>query len=502
MFHIIIIDDEKTIRDGIYRHIKRTYPNLCIDGAFADGKEAIEFLKDNPVDIVITDIRMSEKSGIDVAKFVHENGSDSKIIFLSGYQEFEYAKQAIQYNVKYYLPKPVKLSELNDALDDLINQLRSEHLENTEREKKKQHLQSLLSYVKHDFYSDILLGILNQKEEIIQRAAKIGLADSFLPETQCAVFSITVTNAHAWHYEYDDLYTSIQNLLREITGLRTAIPIIQEKHKILYIGEFVGFLSAEALSKSLITDLNTIRQNASDLLNVIFFYELLFCGKDIFSLTNYRNLPHENASKSVLLEDKYKDLLSKFLSHDKEGAQNLLDKIKLYTKDMSLEESRSLLLQLFQKISDNISKNLYFSSPLNFEDSSTQEELFLQAHHALNSFFQHISENTQDFENETITRAKQFIKDHFAEDIGLEDVAGFVYLNPVYFSRFFKQYTDMTMTDYLTSLRIAHATELLKEHKCKIHEISKACGYKSSKYFAKIFKQCTGLTPSEFSKLH
>ncbi len=502
MFHIIIIDDEKTIRDGICRHIKRAYPNLCLDGAFADGKEAIEFLKNNKVDIVVTDIKMSEKSGIDVAKFLHESGADSKVIFLSGYQEFEYAKQAIQYNVKYYLPKPVKLTELNEALDELINQLLSKRLESTELEKEKQYLQSLLSFVKHDFYSDILLGILEQKDEIIQRAAKIGLADNFLPETQCAVFSVTVTNAHAWHYEYDDLYTSIQNLMREVTGLRAAIPITQEKHKILYIGEFSGYASAEALNESLSANLNTILQNASDLLHVTFLYDVLFCGKDIFSLADYRIFSHENSSKSVLLEDKYKDLLSRILSNDKEGARNLLDKIQLYTQDLTLEESRTLLLQLFQKFSDSISTNLQHSLSPAFNDGNTKEELFLQAQRLLESIFNHISENAQGFENETITRAKQFIKEHYAEDIGLEDVAGFVYLNPVYFSRFFKQYTDMTMTDYLTSLRIEHAIELLKEHKCKIHEVSKACGYKSSKYFAKIFKQCTGLTPSEFSKLH
>jgi len=500
MFHIIIIDDEQTIRDGISHHIKRAYKDLSLDGSFADGKEAIDFLRHNKVDIVITDIRMSENSGIDVAKFLYENNTETKIIFLSGYQEFEYAKQAIQYNVKYYLPKPVKLSELNDALDDLLSQLADKRRETSVLEKEKQHLQNLLSIVKHDFYSDILLGILNGQTEILQRAHKIGLAESFLTQTQCAVFSMTVTNASSWRYGYDDLYTSLQNLLREIVNLETAIPIIQEKHKIVYIGEFSRFVSDSALQKSLESDLNMITQSAAEFLKIECNCEILFYGRDIFSLKNYHGLAHGNAASPVLLEDKYKDLLSRILAHDTEGAQDILNKLELYAQTLTLEDCRQLLSQLFQKIFHNL--DLHLLLDLTFTQSDSQEALFNQSRELLASIAHHTAESPQDFENETIARAKQYIEEHFTEDIGLEDVAGFVYLNPVYFSRFFKQYTDMTMTDYLTRLRINRASELLREHRLKIHEISHACGYKSSKYFAKIFKQHTGLTPSEFSKIN
>ena len=115
MFNTIIVDDEETIREGLSKYIGRSFPELNIIGVFSDGKDAIEFLESNHSDVVLTDIKMSEKSGIDVAQFIFENSPDTKVVFLSAYQEFEYAKQAIKYGVKNYLSKPIKLSELNES---------------------------------------------------------------------------------------------------------------------------------------------------------------------------------------------------------------------------------------------------------------------------------------------------------------------------------------------------------------------------------------------------
>ena len=137
MFHAIIVDDEQTIRDGIAKHIKRKFPNITIDGIFSNGKYAIDFLSSNSPDIIITDIKMSLKNGIDIAKYVFENIPSTKIILISGYQEFEYAKQAINYNVNYYLSKPVKVKELDNAIDELISQLKTEMQAHTLLEQEK-----------------------------------------------------------------------------------------------------------------------------------------------------------------------------------------------------------------------------------------------------------------------------------------------------------------------------------------------------------------------------
>ena len=97
-----------------------------------------------------------------------------------------------------------------------------------------------------------------------------------------------------------------------------------------------------------------------------------------------------------------------------------------------------------------------------------------------------------------IEKAKEYIAEHYADNISLYDVANYVFLNASYLSRLFKQYTGENFRDYLISIRITKAAELIKQNKYKIYEISELCGYKNPKYFAQQFKQVTGLSPTEY----
>lgn len=497
MFNTIIVDDEETIREGLSKYIGRSFPELNIIGVFSDGKDAIEFLESNHSDVVLTDIKMSEKSGIDVAQFIFENSPDTKVVFLSAYQEFEYAKQAIKYGVKNYLSKPIKLSELNESVNKLIDELRTER-ENIEKDSED--LQTLLSIVKRDFYSDILLGILKTPEEIALRADKIRLGKEFLENTQCSVFSLTILPGEDCYYSGDELHNCLLNLLREITGLKDAILLTQSGQKSFYLGEFSGFSNCEELFESVCKDLGAITENALELLSLNANYNVLFSGKNIYSLLDYHNGESGAFSDSTLIEDKMKSLLSAILSHDYQSATEVLNDLRIYSQSISISDSKNLMSKLFGKISNVIFDDLQFSQ-VSFDDADSESELFEKGKEALSCIFDKVS-SSEDIENPTIAKAKKYIFDHISENIALEDIAGFVYLNPVYFSRFFKQHTGITLTDYLTKIRINLACDMLREHKYKIHEISDACGYKSSKYFAKIFKQYTGQTPSDYSKIN
>ena len=118
-FSIIIVDDEETKRNILKDIIDWEGLGFNLCGLFEDGKDAIDFLRDNDIDIVLTDIRMFEVSGLDLAKYVYENMSMTKVIILSSYSDFEYAREAIQYNVYDYLLYPVKKNELETVFKNV-----------------------------------------------------------------------------------------------------------------------------------------------------------------------------------------------------------------------------------------------------------------------------------------------------------------------------------------------------------------------------------------------
>jgi len=126
MYKILIADDEGTILKGLSGFIPWDTVGCEVSGVAKDGQEAIELIKSNPPDIVITDIKMPRKSGIDVARFIHENYPKIKVIILTGFAEFEYARSALIYGVSDFELKPVSKSKLLESVRGLAAKLDEE----------------------------------------------------------------------------------------------------------------------------------------------------------------------------------------------------------------------------------------------------------------------------------------------------------------------------------------------------------------------------------------
>lgn len=158
MYQVIVVDDELVIRNGVTNFINSEIEDLKVLNSFSDGTEAIDFLKTNDIDIVISDIKMTHVSGIELAKYISENKPFIKVILLSGYREFEYARSAIQYGVKEYILKPTNFTEFKEVLSQVKNEL------NQSRTKKDQVL--FMDKIKL-LYSNILSNKKNEAKEIL-----------------------------------------------------------------------------------------------------------------------------------------------------------------------------------------------------------------------------------------------------------------------------------------------------------------------------------------------
>lgn len=147
-YSILVVDDESLIARNIAKSIEQVNSSFQVVAMCANGVEAIDYIKNNDVNVVFTDIRMPEMDGLELAEYISGHYPYIECIIVSGYNDFEYAKSAISYNVKNYLLKPVNKEELRKCLSDIERHLRASftNLENIvfQEKKKKRRKKSYL----------------------------------------------------------------------------------------------------------------------------------------------------------------------------------------------------------------------------------------------------------------------------------------------------------------------------------------------------------------------
>ena len=395
MYKLVIIDDEEEIRNGLCLFVKSTQPDFNITGIFDDGKKAIRFIKDNGADLVITDIKMSDTSGLDVLRFLKSDFPDTKIIVISGYQNFNFSKVALECKASFYLTKPTRHKILKEAFSKITEELkmRDELKSKTESDNKK------LDYLKEVFFSDVY------KKEI----------------------------------------TKI-NLNKMLDMIDSDNVIKNSKFIILSAGISESKINEELFIK--------LKKEIEVFLNKY----------DISSECIYKR---DGILKFILYTEKYKEV-SEFTN---EMMKNILNLKEIILKEIEININ-FYISRAYNSIDDFYNDKRYDLSSLRGMQISSDID--------------------------TIFKAKEYILQNIASDISLKMVAKHLYMNPSYFSRYFKTYIGMNFSEYLIKLRISLAKELIEEGKTKLSDIAYKVGYKDSAYFSKSFKQITNMTPNEY----
>ncbi len=219
MIHsVIIVDDEKMIREGIKSYISAMKESFSVIDTFEDGRAAIEFLKNNDVDIVITDIRMSEISGLEIIKYVNKNKPDTKTVILSGYNEFEYAKAALENGVEYYISKPTNFKELSGVLSELKEKLEAEKLRREKENSRIERDKELKIFFREEFIRDVYFKQINR--ESLEQKLKYIDEDYILRDSSFCEFEILVPNyekylVQKWKYGGEQFKLAINNYVKQ-----------------------------------------------------------------------------------------------------------------------------------------------------------------------------------------------------------------------------------------------------------------------------------------------
>ncbi len=518
MYQTILIDDEEIVRKGLLYFLDWHALGFHIVTDFEDGKEAIEFLQANPVDVVLTDIHMAETSGLAVAKWVYHNSPQTKVVIISGYKEFEYAKQAIEYNVEHYLLKPTKYDDMLQVFTMLKKTLDEQAAQHSMRQEEQRRLKELLPLLHEQFVLDVAMGVFRNEEEMVKRGSLIQF-DADLQHSPCCLLDIEMAHdasapavapeagiLHAIEHIFKSELTAIRyySIYRSDRRIRMLAIAIQTKEMTLF--------------RRYLQERNTF---IADEIRRLFGFELYvddveaFPGLNVLSAYNkpLQLVFHEEDGKTCLETEEYDKLLQKYkilFSHISEGnlaeVHHLFDRFMDEFSQLPISNVHHLVMDLFAHITQALLEHGILSKEMQKKRYDYHQVVNMKAlpeirawsKSFLSELMNMLSVQQETCSNDSAELAKAYIMKHFDQELSLDDVAHHVFLHPIYFSRMFKQATGMNYIDFLKQVRVQKAIELLESGQYKIYEIPQLIGYKNREYFTRLFKQATGLSPKKY----
>lgn len=533
MLKVFLVEDEIVMREGIKNNIEWEKEGFSFVGEASDGELAYPLIQKTRPDILITDIRMPFMDGLELSRLVKQEMPDIKIIILSGYDEFEYAKEGINIGITDYLVKPIAGAKLLEAVKNVgklvleeqeqhrfLKKFEQERLGNTQLARQKL-FRSLASGQKSvsellkagrevgldlaaNRYNIVLLQIFAEGEvggysEEQNMAAK-AIEDMIeeLPEVLMVELGI-----EGWAFIVKEIAEGrpLEDTLKEfVDKLQNITKSYQNIEYFGGVGKAVGRLG----------ELNRCFEDA----NRVFSYRYLKSRNQIiYSGQEPKESTEEKLTLSALnLENLDRKSVERFLKTGLKGeVRHFIDE---YFLSIGEENIKSLLLRQYVTmdlylITVAVLKQIGYDSGELIErcgDFQTMTTVFSTVEQT-KSYLKNIFQTAIDL-RETISQrkyssllkdARAYIEQHFDnEDISLNRVAASVNLSPNHFSTIFSQETGQTFIEFLTYVRMEKAKELLRATSMKTAEVAYAVGYKDAHYFSYLFKKTQECTPREF----
>lgn len=501
MYRILIVDDEKIERNGIKFLLKQTGIELEIYEA-CNGKEALSFLEQQQVDILLTDIKMPLVDGMELLKRICPDRPEMKSIIFSGYSEFEYAKTAMKMGVKDYILKPVDPDEFNKAIGKVIQELDEQVLfKNKEAETDtfmREHiLYSFVNGVKSEDIQKKAKGYFDEEEiNRYQRMILLEVNDDFfgrIGNDLEEIFDGTVKGGFIYlnlneqqsvlfleeREEYD--YKKIAEDFVDILGKRyneKCFAAVSEKmeHPVQDIGKNFDVLEERMENKFYQTECRVFMEKEKEEGN-------LFAQID----------------DDTLMKKMKQDIKMKDISSLRQDFESMCEK---YSRDNSFS-------QIYIKfIFSNLLKDFYENLPSSKEQTLNQEIEKLYCSTDFQTVMEIINRNIDRLEKEfashprvvhkEIESVKKYIYENYDKEISVDYLADMVYMAPSYLSHVFKKETGQNLSKFIKAYRMEKAKEMLEETHNKIVNISYAVGYPNVSYFCQSFREYFGVSPQRY----
>ncbi|WP_018930514.1 response regulator transcription factor [Gracilibacillus lacisalsi] len=495
---MLIVDDEPLICQGLSDTVPWEEVGIDVVGAAPNGKKALEIMEKEKVDIVITDVYMPEMDGLHLSKAIVDCFPDVTIVMISGYEEFEYARQALRIGVQDYLLKPVDIDELM-ALVKRVKQ----QMQDTRKEEQVKQETLLTNYLTQQLFH------LPDSYHLAER-----IQDQAYPFRLMLLETIN-------YYKTDQSSLSSKHIKHVIDKYEVS-SIFIETHEnqlalFLYDDEEISDQAINHLTSAMMETLDNevfiaISSSCHDLNQIsVLYHELnkrlsFYRGTATKVVTDLEAIPPKktyNVDKQLVVE-----ISDAVFRQDKAEATKKADQLftEVTQKQLTLEQIKKVFLDLLDSIKEKGQETTFEQQT--FRLNKEIDLLIFNSVEALHALLLEDLEEMIDYLESScdnhwiIQQAKQYIEKNYQKDIKAVEVAEAHYITPNYFSMLFKQETGYSYSEYLNTIRINKAKELLTETSNKVFEIAEYVGYREYKYFVQVFKNYVGITPTQFRRLH
>ncbi len=515
MFQAMLCDDNEIILEGLSRQIDWEGLGICLSGTAADGQDAWNQMKDNPPDILITDIRMPYIDGLELSRLAKDLNPNIVLLIISAYDDFEYARTAMHLRALDYILKPIDLDAMNRILTNAVSHCRQFH---------------------HD--KRLMATQLLRNMAVQEAAGPEGIALNELdlePDSWCCFLQVELDD-HSLSKLSDDIrYASERRFSALSQILFGDSSYLLESHQYSYSVCLTSRSRMELAARRKIL-VDTIRRQ--------FPHEGSYCDVSIASgsIVQGIRLLHKSvqtcheAGKLHFIKGSNADIfyeeVESYIYNEPEDSQGypipdtrLITFIKEQNKEGITGELEQLKTWLYQKGSESylymtFSLGSFYThlmkelgeSGINLQDifqNPIEEFKKVAAGGTLESSIENLKQNlfkicdsiriNKSRYGKLIDQAILYIQNHYmSSSFSIDEVAGAVCLSTSYFSTVFKSETGITFTDYLIKVRMEKARGLLENTSMKMYEISSRAGYENAAYFSAAFKRYYGKSPSEF----
>jgi len=541
MYKLIIVDDEYSTRNGLKICIHWFDYGIEVAGEAENGNKGLELADRVRPDIVLTDVKMPGMDGIEMVKRLKERHPDTKIVFISGYDDIEYLKSAMKMDAVDYILKPVNLQELTTVIEKIMAMSKREENRKDMLQRLSAKLNESIPLLREKFFIQLI------KDGNMDRAStekRIDFLDLRLPyqAPYCAII-IGIDNPRTVFEKMPEQNTqlisfAIQNICREVVEARASgsafehqrgeyvlivelpenegeeiiFPLVSELMASLngFLNRMIGGISLTIGIGGTVEHLGRLAdsyQMASGAIerklflgrNQVVTFDAMAARKDV----DYRAVNERMTSLSSVLK-----------SGDAVQVSQRLDALFEELRGSSgigYIDCQRIGLQVLLVASQFLSESGIRAGDLGGRESEAWAQLMKletlddMSHH-LKVYLTQVCERIEHREDrripEVITEIMRIILERYSENLTITDIASQVYLAKTYICLLFKQETGETINEYITRVRMEQAKKLLNGTDRKLAEICTAIGYAEPSYFTKQFRKYTGMNPSDYRDIH